>query len=519
MVLLVVMLAITPACTDNFMDYNTLPDEPTELPDAVAYGFALREMQSQIIPAVKNKYQYNENLLGGVYGRYFATANTDWRETHINYNPKDNWISSPFDNIMADTYGSWLEISQMSEKQGVNYAWAQVLRVASMHRLTDMVGPIPYTKMGETGGLSTPYDSQKDVYMAMFADLDAAITELTAYATLFPDDRSYAEYDWVYGGDMSKWVKFANSLKLRMAMRISFVEPDLAKGYAESAVSHAYGVITSNEDNAEIDYSETGDKNTLWWMVSSYRDATSAADIVTYMNSYNDPRRDVYFNKASGDVFAGLRAGAFPAENWRQSYSVPAVKQSDKMMWLSAAEVAFLRAEMALNAGWNAGGTAQEFYEKGITLSFTQNKLSEAAAASYYGNSTLVPTGHVDARGNASLNYTPPTPYTVTIKWNEALGKEQKLEKIITQKWIAIYPLGTEAWSEQRRTGYPRFFSSVENKGDSGLELVGASRSLFAITEKENNAENYTKAVELLGGPDKHTTKLWWDVKTNKPTW
>ncbi len=120
------------------------------------------------------------------------------------------------------------------------------------------------------------------------------------------------------------------------------------------------------------------------------------------------------------------------------------------------------------------------------------------------------------------MNYSPPTPYTLTIAWDEAAGGEEvKLEKIITQKWIAIYPpLGTEAWCEQRRTGYPRFFSSINNgSSESGLERVGASRGMFAITEKENNKENYEKAVQLLGGQDLLGTKLWWDVKPNKPTW
>ncbi|MBB4037898.1 hypothetical protein GGR21_003822 [Dysgonomonas hofstadii] len=519
-VLFVAILAITPGCTDNFLNYNTLPDEPSKLPDAVAYGLALKDMQCQILPAAKNKYQRSENLLGGVYGRYFATANTSWTQTHATFNAPAGWISSYFDNPMADVYANWIKINQMSGGEGVNYAWAQVLRIAAMHRLTDIVGPIPYSQMGVGGGLTTAYDSQKDVYMAMFADLDAAIEELVAYVTLAPEDRSYKEYDLVYQGDISKWVKFANSLKLRMAMRISYVDPANAEKFATAAITHPFGVITSTDESAEIDYTGTGDKNTLWWMVASYNDATSAADIVTYMNSYKDPRIGIYFNRSvSGQEYAGLRVGARPEETWRSSYSIPAVKQEDKMMWLSASEVAFLRAEMALK-GWAAGGTAQQFYEEGITLSFLQNNLTEAAAATYYADDTLVPKDHVDARNDASLNYSPPTPYTLTIAWDEAAGEEVKLEKIITQKWIAIYPLGTEAWCEQRRTGYPRFFSSINNgSSESGLERVGASRGMFAITEKENNKENYEKAVQLLGGQDLLGTKLWWDVKPNKPTW
>ncbi len=142
-VLFVAILAITPGCTDNFLNYNTLPDEPSKLPDAVAYGLALKDMQCQILPAAKNKYQRSENLLGGVYGRYFATANTSWTQTHATFNAPAGWISSYFDNPMADVYANWIKINQMSGGgEGVNYAWAQVLRIAAMHRLTDIVGPI-----------------------------------------------------------------------------------------------------------------------------------------------------------------------------------------------------------------------------------------------------------------------------------------------------------------------------------------------------------------------------------------
>lgn len=523
MVLAIAVMVIPSACTDNFGDYNRLWDEPTDLPNAVAYGLLLKDMQTQVIPAVKNKYQMNENLLGGGYGRYFASAQAydkGWSTSFIYYNPSNAWINSPFETTMTGIYGSWIDIKNMSNGEGINYAWAQVLRIAAMQRLTDIQGPIPYSEMGKSSGLTTAYDSQEDAYMAMFADLDDAIKELTLFATSAPGDRSFAQYDLLYGGDMSKWVKFANSLKLRMAMRISYVNPAKAQEYAEAAISHPYGVITSNSDNAAIELTGTGDQNPLRWLVEDYLDVVAGAEIVTYMNSYNDPRRSAYFKPSvSGSVYAGLRLSANSQLTWRDRYSLPNVKNTDKLMWLSASEVAFLRAEMALNK-WAAGGTAQGLYEEGIALSFAQNGLSAADAADYYSNSTLVPTNHVDARGDAALSYSPATPYSVTIAWDDKDGDKQKLEKIITQKWIALYPLGTEAWSEQRRTGYPRFYPTINNKSlESGLDLVGPSRLLFPPSEAESSPENYAKAVQLLGGADRFGTKLWWDVKTDKPAW
>jgi hypothetical protein len=520
--LTIAMLLLASGCTDNFENYNTPEDEPSKLPGPVAYGLALKDMQSRVLNAEKNKYQMDENLLGGAYGRYFASiqAGSKGWSMFVNFNPPLGWANSPFKNMMTDVYSGWFDIKNLSQGEGMPYAWAQIIRVAAMHRLTDIQGPIPYTQMGKNTGLATPYDSQKDAYMAMFEDLDAAITELTSFAASSGNDRTYATYDLVYKGDFAKWVKFANSLKLRMAMRISYVDPTNAEKYAKAALAHPYGVITSNEDNAAIDYSGSGDKNPLRWMVEEYQDAVAAAEIVTYMKSYEDPRLAVYFNKSSkNDEYAGLLVSAPSYLQWRESYSIPIVKAEDPLMWLSASEVAFLRAEMALK-NWDAGGTAQEFYEQGITLSFVQNGLSVADAAAYYANSTLRPTSHTDALGESKYSYTPSTPYSVTIAWDEAAGEEVKLEKIITQKWIALYPLGTEAWCEQRRTGYPRFYPTVNNRSqESGLEKVGPSRLVFAPDEKEISEDNYNEAVRLLGGPDLYGTKLWWDVKSYKPAW
>lgn len=518
-ILVVSTVFIVSACTTNFEDYNTPKDEP----QGGFPGLYLKDMQMQILPAAKNKYQMNENLLGGAYGRYFASAQVankaQFQTSFILFNPAYSWANSPFEETMATVYGNWYQVKSITKGEGVAYAWGQILRIAAMHRLTDIQGPIPYSAMGNIKGLETPYDDQETVYMTMFEDLDKAIVELTAYVGVNPSDRSYKSFDLVYGGDFSKWIKFANSLKLRMAMRISLVNSTKAKEYAEAAISHPYGVITSNEDNAAVDYKDTGDQNPLRWLVEDYQDVVAGAEIVTYMNSYADPRLKKYFNTpVSGTDYAGLRLGALSSLTWRNSYSLPKVMSTDKLMWISASEVAFLRAEMALNDGWNAGGTAQDFYEEAITLSFTQNDLSAEDAAGYYANSTLVPTNHTDARATPNLNYAPAIPYSVTIAWDDAATKEQKLEKIITQKWIAIYPLGTEAWSEQRRTGYPRFYPSV-NAAEPSLQAVGASRLPFAPSEAENSPENYAKAVQLLGGPDNFGTKLWWDVKTNKPAW
>ena len=157
------------------------------------------------------------------------------------------------------------------------------------------------------------------------------------------------------------------------------------------------------------------------------------------------------------------------------------------------------------------GGTAKELYEEGVKLSFSQWLASGADA--YLQNAVSKPGDYNDPDPALAAKAIS----TITIKWNDADPFETKLERVITQKWIAMYPLGQEAWSEQRRTGYPRFFPVLVNSNtDANLKTRLASRIPFPPDEQNNNTQNYNEAVKLLGGQDNYSTKLWWDKNPNK---
>lgn len=133
--------------------------------------------------------------------------------------------------------------------------------------------------------------------------------------------------------------------------------------------------------------------------------------------------------------------------------SVPNVAKDTPVVWFLASEAAFLRAEGAM-LGWDMGGDDESFYKTGIELSFLERGLTAAAAATY-AESASEPQAFEDASA-ASTKYNASKPSSVSPKWNAGAGDEEKLERIITQKWIAMFPNGQEAWSEFRRTGYPR---------------------------------------------------------------
>ena len=187
-----------------------------------------------------------------------------------------------------------------------------------------------------------------------------------------------------------------------------------------------------------------------------------------------------------------------------KGYSKPAYEVDSKLMIFCAAETAFLRAEGVLN-GWSMGGKAKDFYNQGITLSMAQYGVS---GDTYINNTELIPGEHSgDPRGSI-YNYTPKT--KITIAWDESATDEQKLERIITQKWIANYPLGLEAWAEYRRTGYPELFPCIDNLSSVVTDKVRGMRRLrYPYTEAQNNSQNYQNGVALLGGgPDDETTDL-----------
>lgn len=497
------------SCTANFEEINRPGENITD----EEYGrdnFKLQSYFSQMIENVlspqENSFQMNENLIGDVYGRYMTTANDAWNGSNFSvYNAQNSWIKYPFNDVMQKFTTPWYAVKESTDENSTVWAWAKILRVAAMHRLIDMYGALPYTQV-TSESITVPYDDMKTAYHAMLDDLTSAIETLTVYLSS-SSDALMPDADVVYKGDMNKWVKFANSLKLRLAMRLRGVEPEYAQQMAEEAVGHSIGVITSNADAPRYPYPGN---SPIWKMCTSWGDARAAADIVSYMVGYQDPRLSLYFNSVTfsgfDGTYAGLRSGStLTSKAWADQYSCPAGEMDDDYLWMTAAEVAFLKAEGALYT-WNMGGsTAEALYEEGITLSFDQWGASGASA--YMENSTNTPADYSDPSGKLSTSAVS----TITVKWENG-DTEKSLERIITQKWIAMYPLGQEAWSEYRRTGYPRFFSLAEQPVSYPTLTTVAARIPFNPDEYTNNPNNINSSTvqQLLGGKDDYSTKLYW---------
>ena len=408
-----------------------------------------------------------------------------------------------------------MQIVSQNTDNPVPYAIAMIIKVAAMSRVTDTYGPIPYTQIGVDGRVTVPYDSQETVYNAFFDELDEAIATLSenSSSALVPTA------DYVYSGNVQQWIKFANSLKLRLAMRISYANPAKAQEMAESAVNQEFGVIESNEDNAAWHYFGSI-TNPLFTAINYNGDESRpSAEIVCYMNGYNDNRRASYFVNEDGafdsDVYVGLRRSIDRTDEARAyfpSYSAINVSANDAIQWMNAAEVAFLRAEGVAVFGFNLGGTAKDFYEQGIRLSFAQ--WGASGEDDYIEDDRSVPQTYTDPAG---LNSYASTISDITIKWDESASTEEKQERIITQKWIANWMLGSEAWADYRRTGYPRLIPAQAAGNKSGGVVDsnrGARRMPYPSEENANNYENVQYARDhYLNGPDNMATDVWWACK------
>ena len=191
--------------------------------------------------------------------------------------------------------------------------------------------------------------------------------------------------------------------------------------------------------------------------------------------------------------------------------TTPKIGKASPVLLMTPAEVYFLRAEAAMR-GWVAGGTAEDLYNNGIKESFKQWGVKVDPTV-YIDDATSVPANFED-QSEARSTYDIQALSTITIKWDESCGDEQKLERIITQKWIAMFPEGQEAWSEFRRTGYPKIFPVVKNNSSGTINTEKQiCRNVFPVTEYANNNKEVQNAIEMLGGPDTGGTSLWWDKK------
>ena len=515
----------------NTNEFELLPEEG--LMDGISIGGPITAMQKCVFPvgtqadgtSVANRYQTAYNLAADCWSGYFGQNNNWGGPNNLNYFLKDGWVASSYTESYSTVVPLWQDLKGKTETQFPEvFALAQILKISAWHKATDMFGPIPYKEAGK-GLITVPYDSQEEVYKAMFKELSDAIEVLTKYADN-GNSKLLPNADAVYAGDVHKWVVYANSLMLRLAMRVYYADAALSKKYALQAVNHSYGVMKTKDDEAKMERGASLEfKNNLDVLINQYNECRMGSSMLAYLGGYQDPRLPKYFNTSTVSQavtvgtygkYSGVPTGHDVSSNdaFRDS-SRPAITSTTPTYWMRASEVYFLLAEAALH-GFAVGGTAESLYEKGIEMSFEENGIASSEVADYM-SSGFKPSAYSFHLTNPGVNVDVPAVTEATTAWSGT--DEEKLEKIMIQKWIALYPNGQEAWTEYRRTGYPKLHSVVTNYSNGEIDSEVGIRRMRFPTNKSTSAEdiaNLESARKLLrGGLDKAGTRLWWDNKNH----
>ena len=508
------------SCTKNFDTINTDRNSIATV-GAAELPFLFAKAEATAVPNIWN-YQVAQNLFADQYAQYFACTATYFPSDRLNI--RMDWVGAAFSPYYTEMVPQLQSILKAAEPTSAEAALANIVWVLGFHRVTDYWGPIPYFKAGDASSSSVPYDAQDKIYDDFFKKLTVAVDILKTKTGETP----YGSYDLIYGGDVNKWIKFANTLRLRLALRISKVDPARAKIEAEAAVASGL-LMASPGDDALLRKSLKGDDNNGLSRMSDWNEFRMSASMESVLKGYQDPRLPVYWlpngatasNPNGNGKYDGLRNG-LTSTQLTQSINLATNNAKVGKRWsspdfagtadfletpqiiMATAESYFLRAEGAL-LGWNMGGNSKDFYELGITNSMKQWGITDAAAITSYINSLNVPVAPGDFLNSPAVSDAP-------IKFASDATTQKK--QIGIQKWLALFPDGNEAWADYRRSRafvlYPVANSDNPDILDPKTQWI--RRIPFLLSEVQNNKAAVDAAVPLLGsGGDKLTTPLWWD--------
>lgn len=498
----ILFVGLFAGCTEDFEELNTNPTKLTAV-DAASVGNAYARAQYRGMFGEAGGFQLYQSLFADLYAQYFGNVAT--------YFPSDRhvivgrWVNGAWSAFYSQAVVPWLIVRDATIDQPKEQAVAQIWKVQMFHRITDYWGPIPYLNIGN-GERTVAYDAQDVVYDDFFKTLASATQTLNG----LKGQNAFGTNDQIYQGSVDKWILFANTLRLRLALRISNVDPARAKTEAEAAV--AGGVIETNADNAIMRVSSNS-QNPIG-TITSWNEFRMSASMESILKGYEDPRMAQYFSPVDGttNTFKGVRNGLNPTQQALAENS-PNANSNMHPRWLQvsrdntpihvilSAESHFLRAEGALK-GWNMGGTAKSFYETGIRRSMEYYGFTGAPVDAYVA-STKTPIALNDFLNTPALSDIP-------VAFDEA-NTAKALEQIHTQKWLALYPDGVEAWANYRRSGLPKLYVRVNSENtDSPADAI-LRRITFVDGEKISNADAVKQAESLLGGADKSNTPVWWN--------
>ena len=500
--IIIAILALFTAvgCTENF-------DELEKDPVALTANPAGQLTFTQLCMSGDGFYQWRANLIySGGFVQHYAGA---WNVTEFGskFKKDDGYATALWRNVYANELKNVVDILEKTsaDPKAVNMnAVAKIMKVMVAQRLTDIYGDIPYSEagLGFSKGIVTPkYDKQEDIYTSFFKDLEEAHNQLNVGG-------GAVKGDLFYNGDILKWKKLANTLRLRLGMRLSEVKPAEAEKQVKAALQA--GVFASNDDNcimhhldatfnddpASIDFRGNG---LAYAFVGNENGDHFSTLVINYLRDNGDPRLTMYATPktTSGlayggpiqpgeNLYEGVKPGLFQWEVPMGASSTSGIqsyfkKKTTPYLHVSYSEAQLLLAEAAFR-GW-VPGSAADYYKKGVEAGIKQLEIYGALPAT-------------QASIDAYLNAKP-------------LVAGQEKEQIGTQLWITYIFNSIEAYSNWRRTGFPKLIPITNPDSETGG--ITPTRLYYPNDEMQKNEANYLEALSRMGGKNDWLNKVWWD--------
>ncbi len=558
-ILLASALTLGLASCGDFGDLNVNPESINN--ENVPYEMLFSNAQHQALGS-----DYDQWRTGCIYSSQFVqqmTSINTW-EAYGRYLWSEDYSSSYWTTFSGDRgamrdvttcYDHW----QNQEGMGVDWNIARVMRVLAFSKMTDLYGDIPYSQAGRPEKYSYPvYDTQQDIYNSMLKELDEAQANLSGTAKM-------GTQDLYYQGDAAKWKKLANSLMLRLAMRLVKVDPTTAKTWAAKAVAN--GVMTSNDDNAKLEHSAdaqtTNDSCEPFAKILAHEDREFfLSDIfVDMLKNTNDPRLSLiatiapavagdnqttdiqknssgtwtaadygnmefnaqrgllhggYSDNATSQYFIGKVAGTdktsfwynFNDEEWRKNYA-QYFSSANRCTYADPTAPTFIvtyaQTEFLLAEAVVRGyisGDAETHYKNGVKAAFTQ-------FSQFRNGASAIAVAVKDNGGSleaAAEKYLTENPYDAS----------KALEQINTQYYINSFGDEYEVFSNWRRSGYPVLVANSQAALDGQCATNNGSiprRFRYPTSESQVNSVNYNEAVKRLNGGDRMDSRVWWDAE------
>ncbi|RDV13479.1 SusD/RagB family nutrient-binding outer membrane lipoprotein [Pontibacter diazotrophicus] len=469
---------VASACTEDFEQMNISPNKPNMVSSAVLLPAGI---ESSVDRFWGHRSRFERiNLDGGMLWVQYLARNI-YSDEGDNYNMSPAYYTNNWQGFYNDAQLNFQRIIVQSGPDGAlpntNYEGVGlVMRSWVFSLLTDLYGAVPYSQAlqgtAETPVYTPAYDSQEAVYAGLLNDLKLANEKLVVGGPAISGDI-------LFDGDILRWKKFANSLRLKLANRQAAKKPAESRAVMAEILGDpaTYPIFESNSDYAVLEHSNVRPSNNEWHevMVQGGRtDWNLSKTLVDKLQALNDPRLAVYGEAVDGQyvgvpnglpdaIATTYLAGSAKLGSYFTEPTTPSVV-------MTYSELLFVLAEAALDG--DITGDAQEYYEQAIAASFEQYGLS-------------MPEGYLAAAGPATK------------------------ENIITQKWIALFGQGVEAWTEYRRTGYPAL-PAPDTRAIFMNDGILPTRLQYPGSEYSLNAVQLEEGIKLNGGADDKKTAMWW---------